>query len=210
MLEVIGAGLGRTGTLSLKAALEQLGFTGCYHMVEVFAHPEHVPIWQAAADRKRVDWDALFAGYRSAVDWPVAHFWRDLSRHYPNAKVILTERDPEKWYKSFSETILRVLTMPPAPNPEMQAHGKMVHDIITEQAFGGKLDDKAHIIDVYRRHNEEVRATIPADRLLVFDAPQGWEPLCRFLGVPVPKTDFPRTNSTDEFIARIAARTSEH
>ncbi len=209
MLEVIGAGLGRTGTLSLKAALEQLGFTGCYHMVDVFAHPEHVPLWQAAADRKRVDWDALFAGYRSAVDWPAAHFWRGLADHYPNAKVILTERDPEKWYKSFSETILRLLTMPPAPNPEMQAHGKMVRDIITEQTFGGKLDDKAHILDVYRRHNEDVRRTIPVDRLLVFDAPQGWEPLCRFLGVPVPKTEFPRTNSTDEFIARIAPRAAK-
>lgn len=210
MLEVIGAGLGRTGTLSLKAALEQLGFNGCYHMVEVFAHPEHVPVWQAAAERKRVDWDALFAGYRSAVDWPVAQFWRELSEHYPKAKIILTERDAEKWYKSFSDTILRVLTLPTPPDPAMQAHSKMVRAVITDGAFAGKLDDKAHILDVYRRHNEAVKRAIPADRLLVFDAPQGWEPLCRFLGVPVPKTEFPRTNSTDEFIARFTDRASKH
>jgi hypothetical protein len=205
MLEIIGAGLGRTGTLSLKLALEKLGFVKCYHMLEAFQHPEHVKLWSNAANGS-YEWQALFDGYRSAVDWPACHFWRQLSKHYPKAKVILTAREPEDWWKSFSQTILQALLAPPPDNPALAEHMKMTNTIIRDQFFAGRVDDKAHILATYRRHLDDVKREIPASRLLVYQVSEGWEPLCKFLGVKVPAGDFPRTNTTDEFVARMAAR----
>lgn len=202
-LKVIGTGLGRTGTMSLKVALEQLGFTGCYHMMEVFPRPDHVGMWKKAALGERIDWDQLYQGFTATVDWPSAHFWRDLTRRYPDAKVVHTERDPEVWWKSFSHTIKDGLTIegPPAMRPWFD----MVNLVITQQTFGGNMD-KENVLKVYNAHNAEVKRTIPADRLLTFDVAQGWAPLCRFLGVPVPATEFPKTNTTEDFRARMEAR----
>lgn len=200
-LQVIGPGFGRTGTASLKRALEILGFGPCHHMEEVFARPNQVPHWVAVAEGRPVDLDAVFAGFRSQVDWPGAHVWRALAAHYPAARVILSVREEEAWWRSFSETIAKVLSGPPAPEapPHVQAMGPAVRRMIAEETFGGALEDKAAAIAALRRRTAEVTAAIPADRLLVFDVAEGWAPLCRFLGVAVPEGPFPRVNSTEQF-----------
>ena len=207
-LQVIGAGFGRTGTHSLKIALEMLGFAPCYHMVEVFTHPGQSETWEEAARGHSIDWNALLGPYEAAVDWPASYFWRELMAFYPGAKVILTERDPEAWYKSMSQTILESVMREADDSkldPIRRAQRKMGRYIVSEKVFGGRTD-KEHVIDVYRRNGEAVRREVPPDRLLEFDAPQGWTPLCAFLGVPVPETPFPLTNTTEEFRARSAAR----
>lgn len=203
-IDVIGAGLGRTGTLTLKVALEALGFDRCHHMIEVFEHPEQVPFWRRAADGDAVDWAEVFVGYRAAVDWPAAHFYRQIADYYPDARVVLTRRDPERWYDSISTTIFPALAAMVANMPP-ESPGRFSDIIITHNTFGGDLS-KANVIAAYERHNAEVVRTIPPERLLVFEAVQGWAPLCAFLGVTVPDMPFPRTNSGDEFRARQSAR----
>lgn len=198
-LDVIGAGFGRTGTLSLKLALEQLGFGPCYHMVEVFKNPQAPRWWIEAADG-RPDWERIFEGYVSTVDWPNATFYAELADHYPEAKVILTEREPEAWFRSTQATIFADSAMPPAAE-----FGEMNEKVI-RRLFDGRMHDHDHVIDVYLRHNAEVRRRIPASRLLVYDVAQGWEPLCAFLAVEVPEMPMPRVNSTEEFQAARAAR----
>jgi len=206
-LEVIGAGFGRTGTLSLKFALEKLGFEKCYHMTEVFQHPEHVAMWAAAQRGERVDWDALYAGYRATVDWPSCNFWREHAAHYPNAKVILTTRDPDKWYESVMSTIYVASTgMKNSSDPQLRAMGEWATSLTWDGVFGGRMLDKAHVLDVLRRHEATVKATIPRARLLVFDAKEGWAPLCAFLGKPVPDEPYPRVNTREDFGARNVAR----
>lgn len=166
-------------------------------------NPVQAPTWTAAARGEPVNWDVLLKGYQAAVDWPSCHFWRDLALHYPKAKVLLTARDPEKWFASFSDTILKVLTSPPPEgdlDAAMVAVGQMAGYVVGDQTFSRNYD-KAHILKVYNDHNETVRRTIPPERLLEYDVSQGWEPLCRFLGVPVPDVEFPRTNSREDFHA---------
>lgn len=205
-LKVIGTGFGRTGTLSLKAALEHLGFGPCYHMSEVFAHPEHVPVWTRAARGERVDFEALYTNYRATVDWPSTHFWRDLIERYPDARIVHTERDPEVWYKSFSQTISEALQRPADPASPMHTWAEMTDLVITQHTFGGDLS-KANVLKVYNAHNAEIRRRVPAARLLVHDVKDGWPSLCAHLGVAVPAAPFPKTNSTEEFRARMAGRT---
>jgi Sulfotransferase domain len=202
-LAVIGAGFGRTGTLSLKGALEQLGFGPCYHMVEVIEHPEHVGFWERAAAGDRVDWDQILSGYRAAVDWPACNFYAPLAEHYPEAKVILTERDPERWYESARATIFPRITRAVAPGDAVAlARARMQRAIVIEQAFGGEIADRAHVLAVFREHLAAVRRTIPPERLLVYRVADGWAPLCRFLGRPVPDAPFPHANSTEDFRRR--------
>jgi hypothetical protein len=195
-LKVIGAGLGRTGTLSLKLALEQLGFGPCYHMVEVFKNPEAPGWWVEAADG-RPDWERIFDGYASTVDWPNATFYAELADHYPDAKVILTERDPESWFRSTQATIFAQ-----APPPDTMF--RELYDKVIARLFDGRMHDHDHVIEVYLRHNAEVRRRIPAERLLVYEVAQGWAPLCAFLGVAEPDTPMPKVNSTEEFQAQRA------
>jgi hypothetical protein len=201
-LKVIGAGFGRTGTMSLKLALEQLGFGPCYHMVEVFKNPPAAQWWADAADGNP-DWEKIFEGYNSTVDWPNATFYAELAEAYPDAKVILTERDPEAWFASTQATIFN----PRMPRDPSNPFGNMFAKVIG-RLFDGRLNDHDHAIGVYLGHNAEVRRTIPAERLLVYEVSQGWEPLCAFLSVPVPEAPMPKVNSTEEFqgnMARIAA-----
>ncbi len=199
-LKVIGAGFGRTGTHSLKLALEMLGFAPCHHMVEVFAHPGQSEQWEAIARGGTPDWDALLGGYKAGVDWPICHFWRELAQAYPDAKILLTERDAESWYKSISETIFHFMSLGSAgqSDPVRLAQMSMARLIVADQTFGNRYD-KQHVIDVYRHHNETVKREVPKDRLLVYDVSQGWKPLCDFLGVPVPETPFPKVNTTEDF-----------
>jgi Sulfotransferase domain len=197
-LKVVGAGFGRTGTLSLKNALEQLGFGPCYHMFEVIERPDHIEMWHRLAYGGSIDWDLLFKDFQSVVDWPAARYWRELASHYPEAKMLLSLRDPESWYKSVTDTIYNGLKMRMPDNvPQARRHQlEMARKIVLEDTFGGRFEDKAHAIEVYNRHNEEVRRTIPPSRLLVFEPKEGWTPLCRFLGVPIPEEPFPHLNDT--------------
>jgi hypothetical protein len=195
-LKVIGAGYGRTGTMSMKLALEQLGLGPCYHMVEVFKNPDAVGWWEAAADGKP-DWEKIFAGYESTVDWPSATFYRELADAYPDAKVILTLRDPEAWYASTQATIFARDFPPDSEEPFLRMVAKVVGRL-----FDNRMHDKDKLISVYNRHNETVKKVIPAERLLVYDLVQGWGPLCSFLGAPVPDAPMPKVNTTEEFQAR--------
>jgi hypothetical protein len=199
-LSVIGAGFGRTGTLSLKLALEQLGFGPCHHMLEVLAHPAQAAGWRAAAEGKAIDWDALLDGYAAAVDWPACHFWRELSARYPAAKVVLTARDADAWYESLSATIGKF-----ADGSQRLPPNALGRIIVMEHTFGGRIGDPAHAKAVYRRHVEAVMAGLPGDRLLVFDVAEGWAPLCRFLDRAIPSQPFPRSNSREEFWQHMAA-----
>lgn len=199
-LKVIGSGLGRTGTLSTKLALEQLGFTRCHHMAEVFMNAERqVPLW-VEAGRGRPDWDAIFDGYQAMVDHPGCAYWRQLMDHYPEAKVLHTVRDPDRWFDSTQATIFN----PDRPDPPA---GTPLGDFFAQltRFYGGDMHDRAFMTDFFRRHTETVVATVPKERLLVFNVAEGWEPLCRFLGVPVPDTPYPRENTTEQFQARVAA-----
>jgi hypothetical protein len=198
-LSVIGAGFGRTGTLSLKLALEQLGFGPCYHMVEVFKNPKAPSWWEAAADGRPVDWDEVFEGYRATVDWPSATFWRELAAAYPAAKVVLTVRDPESWFASTQATIFS-RSFDKEDDPWQRMVMKVVGDL-----FERRMHDKERLIEVFRRHNETVQEVIPAERLLVYNVTEGWSQLCAFLGVPVPDGPMPKVNSTEDFERDIAA-----
>lgn len=201
-LRVIGAGFGRTGTLSLKRALEALGYTRCYHMVEVVAHPDHVPLWRAAW-RGEDPWEQLFDGYAAAVDWPAAAFWPRLMRIYPDAKILLTVRDAETWYESASRTIFQSMKDGRQTGDATRRERlQMAWEIIVEGTFGGNLDDKPNALAAYEANVARVHAKVPAERLIVFDPNDGWQPLCRALGVPVPDVPYPRINTTQEFTER--------
>ncbi len=197
-LRVVGAGLGRTGTNSLQLALQRLLDEPCYHMVEVFGHPEHIPVWQRAVDGRPVDWDALFDGYGAAVDWPVAAFWRELSLHYDDALVLLsTRRDAETWWRSASETIFQVGTRPRPDDPTFGAQYDMVHAMFATR-FTPAWQDEGAAKAAYEAHNAAVRAEVP-DRLLEWQPGDGWEPICAALDLPVPAEPFPHVNTTDDF-----------
>lgn len=202
-LSVIGAGFGRTGTLSLKLALERLGFGPCYHMLEVLENPAHDAVWLEATRGGEVDWDDLFSGYTAAVDWPSAAFWRELSQHYPDAKVILSVRDAQLWYRSVENTIYRVLSSPVAPGGRVTPeHRAMTRELILERTFENRFTDREHTIGVYERHNRMVRDALSGHRLLVYETGTGWQPLCEFLDCAVPDDPYPLTNTTQEFRER--------
>ncbi len=203
-LRLLGAGFGRTGTSSTKMALEMLGWGPCHHMHEIRDHPEQLPRWNAAARGEPVDWDTAFKGYRSQIDWPGACYWRQLASHFPEAKVLLTCREPEAWYNSLSQTIVPSAAIGRAadPNPHTRAMAEMVYQTVHLQVFDGRIGERDHAIKVYLDHIREVQAAVPPDRLLTYDVKDGWQPLCDFLGVPVPTQPFPHQNTKDEFLAR--------
>lgn len=203
-LKVLGAGFGRTGTHSLKLALEQLGFGPCHHMYEVRQHPEQVEWWHAAALGEKLNWDKVFEGFVSQVDWPASYFWQDLSTHYPDAKIILTDRDPQSWYKSISRTILPATEIGrhEDPDPTNRKASEMIYQIALENIFEGRLGEKDFAINKMLTHRQHVIDSIDPERLLVFNTADGWGPLCAFLGVEKPSEPFPRSNSAKEFIER--------
>jgi hypothetical protein len=215
-LKVIGTGMGRTGTHSLKMALEQLGFTKCYHMVELFNNPAGLSCFEKAEAGEAADWDTLFLGYTSAVDYPVARYYKQLIVKYPEAKIVHTMRDPESWYKSCVQTIFwaskpspaRILNMmvkmPFSPVlrkrlPVLKYNGKML-----DNEFGSDLLNKNEVIKRFNARNEEVLNTVPKERLLVYNVKEGWGPLCSFLNIALPATPFPVSNTSEEFKQRVA------
>ena len=195
-LSVIGAGFGRTGTESLKNAWELLGFGPCYHMYEVLPHQDRIEAWADIARGQAPEWDDMFDGYNATVDWPGAHYWRELAAYYAQAKIILSVRSSESWIRSMSNTILPIMRGPSEPSL-LRTH------LFIPQVFEGNIDDDDHIVSVYERHNQAVIDAIPADRLLVYELGSGWEPLCAFLGVDVPDVPYPRGNSSAEFNANM-------
>lgn len=196
-LSVIGAGFGRTGTESMRQALEILGFGPCHHMSEVLSSPAQLALWRAAARGELPDWDEAFAGYRASVDWPSTYFWRELGAHYPEARILLTVRSAESWYDSIDRTIFEVLRS----STDRDSIGLR---LIGEKVFGGRFD-RAHAIAVYEKNTADVQAAFPPGRLLTCHLGDGWEPLCRFLGKRVPDRPYPRSNSTEQFQAAVVA-----
>ena len=197
--DIIGAGFGRTGTLSLKGALEKLGFGPCYHMIEVFSNPAHTAYWGAAARGEDIDWKELLENYQSGVDWPISTYYKELSEIFPDAKVILSVREPHGWFKSLHNTIFSKDNQARLTQGETPQDIKdMMHKIMVE-TFDGKNDVEDHAVKVFNDHIDKVKADIEPERLLVYEVGSGWEPLCEFLGVPVPDEPYPSTNSTEEF-----------
>jgi hypothetical protein len=202
-LQVIGAGVGRTGTYSLKLAINQLGLGPTHHMDEVINHmPAQLPLWQAALSGKP-DWPSIFEEYRSAVDWPTAGFWRELFAANPSARFILTHRSPESWAESFSATIYRLISTPEKAPEKMRPWIEMARGVVGRTGFPLGLDN-AGLAAAFNAHLAAVRDVIPASQLLVYQVKEGWEPLCEFLGIPVPDAPFPHTNGRNEFWDRIA------
>ena len=205
-MKVIGAGFGRTGTMSLKAALEQLGCGPCFHMIDLIRDPEPLPHWVAAANGERVDWTEALEGWESSVDWPGCTFWEQMAETWPDAPVLLSVRDPEAWYRSCLNSIHAAKEMALAgeleggdedgPSPEVVG---MINNLIWNGTFKGRFLEKDYALEVFHRHNEYVKAKVPANRLLVYEIKQGWEPLCEFLGVDVPDTPMPHLNDTESF-----------
>ena len=199
-LAVFGAGFGRTGTTSIKLALEQLGFGPCHHMSDVFKNEAELPTWRDAADGKPIDWRSAFAGWRSAMDWPSTHYWREIARAWPDAKVLLPVRPESAWVASFSQTIRRLIeSRASVPSPYWRDVLAMAQKMIAEQTFDNAMHDDDVLLRKYRERTEQVVNEIPADQLLVYHVADGWQPLCDFLGVGIPDTDFPRTNNVQEF-----------
>lgn len=197
-ISVIGVGVGRTGTNSLRLALNRLGLGPCHHMDEVIHNMTvQVPLWAAAA-KGNPDWTAIFKGYGSAVDWPTASFYRELHKQYPTAKFVLTQRSTESWYASFSETIYKLLGMKDELPTHMQDWLTMSLAVLAKAGVTNGMDE-AGLKAAFNTHNEAVKAAIPAKQLLVYEVSQGWEPLCAFLGKPVLSEAFPRSNDRTAF-----------
>jgi hypothetical protein len=197
-LRVVGAGVGRTGTTSLKGALELLLGAPCYHMVEVFGRPDHIEMWQRAIDRDEAPSAALFTGYAAAVDWPAAAFYAELMAAHPDALVVLSTRDVDSWWRSASSTIFDLGPM--TDRPELAPFRAMLLSLLGRR-FTDRFTDEAAAKEAYSRHVARVRESVPADRLLEWQAGDGWEPLCAALGVEVPEVAFPHANTTAEFRA---------
>ena len=205
-MKVIGAGFGRTGTMSLKAALERLGFGPCFHMIDLIRDPTPLPYWQAAADGEKVDWTEALDGWESTIDWPGCTYWEEMAEIWPDAPVLLSVRDPEAWYRSTVNSIheakemaLRGELQGNTEEPPDPAVMQMINGLIWKGTFKGRFTDKEFALEVFRRHNEDVKSKVPADRLLVYEIKQGWGPLCDFLGVEVPDEPMPHLNDTESF-----------
>lgn len=196
-LQIIGAGVGRTGTLSLRAALETLLGGPCYHMFEVREHPEHIPLWHAAARGEAVDWQALLGAYRAAVDWPASAFWPEISAAFPDAIILLSTRSAESWWKSASDTIF------PATQSAPDSAWRRMIDTMFANRFTTAIDDKDAAIAAFEAHNRRVRAAAAPARLVEWQPGDGWAPLCKALAMPIPDLPFPHVNSTEEFREKV-------
>jgi hypothetical protein len=191
-MKIIGAGLGRTGTTSLKSALEHLLGAPCYHMATLFQRPEHVAPWHAAAEGRMPDWPTLLDGFAAITDWPGSAFYQDLMQAFPEAKVLLSWREPEAWLQSCRNTIF------PKIVETEGAWGEMIRAVIGN-SFGADLNNDQACLDAYQRHADNVKKTVPAKRLIVWTPDDGWAPICRALELPIPEVPFPHLNTTETF-----------
>ncbi|WBB62301.1 sulfotransferase family protein [Streptomyces sp. WMMC500] len=209
MLDVLGTGAGRTGTKSLKLALEKLGFGPCHHMLAMLDKPDEIPLWEEAAEGRVKDWSLIYSGYRSSVDWPGARYWREIAAAFPQTKVIHTVRDPEGWYESVNSSIYAAAMQPSPPDaaPVYEQLRQMSLRTVWDGVFDGRFADKEHALKVFTEHNDAVVRGIDDDRLLVFEVSQGWAPLCAFLDVPVPEEPFPHSNDRAQFASLVKEHT---
>ena len=210
-MEIIGAGFGRTGTKSLQLALEQLGYNPCYHMEALFRNPHGFEQWNQAYKEEPVEWSEVLGSYKAIVDFPGAQYYRELADYYPEAKVILSVRDPESWYESARSTIYSfdpgpaikikmLMSMPFSATARNLFKAIQLNDkAIWKKLFEGKFEDRKFAIDKFISHNEEVKATISPDRLLVYEVGSGWEPICAFLGKEIPSNPYPSANKKENF-----------
>jgi len=202
-LDIVGAGFGRTGTLSLKIALEKLGINKTYHMMEVFQNPQHLDLWTQALDSGNCDWDSLFDGYRASVDWPACSYWQTLADYYPDSKVILSLRNPDSWFDSVHKTIYpSTLKGLATEDTQIKQWAEWANKLIWEKTFSGRITDREYAVNVFNENIKAVKKNITTDRLLIFEAAEGWPPLCEFLGCDIPDEPYPRTNSAEEFLQR--------
>ena len=198
-MKVIGAGFGRTGTLSLRQALEELGYGPCYHMENVLLD-SHGVYWQSVIDGKPPQWDTFLGDFGAGVDAPVCLYVEELMATYPDAKVVLTTRDPDRWYDSVAESIYHFTTLPNWMRrlPKLGQFLQLTHNMIWNGFFDGRFEDRAFAIAQFNQHSERMMRLVPADKLLVFHVSEGWEPLCRFLDKPLPNKPFPHVNDRAE------------
>jgi hypothetical protein len=208
-VQIIGVGFLRTGTTSLKLALEKLGFDPCFHLRDLQLDQSRAAEWAAVThDPESADWKRLFAGYNSAVGTPTTTFWRQVVDAYPAAKVILTVRDPQHWYDSAASTIGEALDPPSIPVRLLTWRPRRGRDHLGEihrfarQHEGGQFTSRDEAVAAFEKHVADVRSHVPADRLLLFSVRDGWGPLCSFLGVPEPAEPFPRENDRATFRRR--------
>ncbi len=207
-IQLVGAGLGRTGTYTLKLALETLLGGTCHHMYEVGKHPDEIPVWEAAMRGDQPDWQQFLGEYTAIVDFPGAALWREIATAFPDAPVLLSTRSSAReWWDSADATIFET-TRRFDLDGERAAHGRMVHTML-ERRFTPDWDDADAAMAAYEAHNAEVRETIPAGRLFEYQPGDGWGPLCAALDLPEPDTPLPTTNTRDEFRARLDARSSD-
>lgn len=213
-LKIIGAGLPRTGTMSLKASLEILGFKPCYHMIEAANNPHHAYEWQKLSQGQNIDWEVIFAGYQAALDLPSQRYYKELMQAYPNAKVLLTIRDPESWYQSINSTFFqmgaertfldmvwyRLRCLLSKRKRQLDLLDKLTSKILGQDYFQNRLADRQFILDFFDMHTEAVKLHVPADKLLIYEVKSGWQPLCDFLECPIPEgIQFPHLNDTQSF-----------
>ncbi|GAA3599675.1 sulfotransferase family protein [Nonomuraea rosea] len=202
MLKVVGASFGRTGTSSVRLALETLGFGPCHYMKELFTDPAHAEEWLRVVDGGRPDWERLLGDFTSTIAWPAAFFWRELAAAYPEAKVLLIVRDPDSWYASMSRTLYRTRPVGTGTEPSLGVRDRVIERIVWQGTFSGRFADREHAIGVYRAQLDEVRDAVPSGRLIEFTPSSGWKPLCAALGADVPDAPFPVANTTDEYVRR--------
>ena len=179
-------------------------------MMEIPNVSHHIRSWRQAAAGENVDWHLLFQGYKAAVDWPSCNYWREQLRAFPEAKIILTKRDPDSWYESVMNTIWpasvkgRELARSNVNlDKASQDRSSMVFEVIWDGIFDGRMSEKDFVIDKYEKHNQAVIDEVPSSKLLIYEPGEGWEPLCQFLGCSQPSTDYPNVNSTEEFSNRM-------
>jgi hypothetical protein len=210
-MKLIGAGFGRTGTMSLKAALEQVGYGPCFHMIDLIKGEMSLPVWEAASKGEPVDFEQALEGWESTIDWPACTYWEQLVEIWPDALVLLSVRDPDDWYESCINSIHAAAELgtrgelgggpvdPPPPDVM-----ETINRIVWDGTFGGLdrfQEDRESAIETFKRNNEAVKAKVPADQLLVYEITEGWGPLCEFLGVEVPDAPMPHLNDTETFRA---------
>ena len=208
-LEVIGAGFGRTGTKSLKLALETLGYDRCHHMMEVMPNRGQIEYWDRASRGETMNWEEVFSGFKAAVDWPSSAYYAELAECFPDAKVVLSVRDPDAWYESVRETIYPITRSIPgwiaAIYPPIKTVKQFVFLTVWDGVFEGRFEEKEYALQVFRDHIEAVKRVIPQDRLLIHEAKEGWPPLCEFLGKPIPETAYPRVNEAKDMKRMLVA-----
>lgn len=192
-MKLIGAAFPRTGTMSVKNALEILGVGNCYHMNEVFLNPSHVATWNDTLMNRMPNWREFFLGYSVTLDVPACLFWKELSETFPEAKVLLLRRNPSDWYESMKETVAEVVS------DESDSPISMIRKVFFERYLEGRFGDRDYAISRFEKYCEEVEEAIPLKRLLIYEVSDGWEPLCEFLNKSIPPDLFPMKNTRSQF-----------